>query len=83
MVSPRYSFEFDRDYANLAQVFHLCPAYKARLEELEAAGADSYNDSFRGHLGVVATPKDEDTAIYLCQTLATLQADQPDEWSMR
>ena len=48
--------------------------YLARLDVLTKNGMYPYNDLFRGYLAdanpmtTLTTPKDQDTAIYLCQT---------------
>ncbi|MHB1783516.1 MAG: hypothetical protein ACYCTE_12690 [Acidimicrobiales bacterium] len=68
-------FRFDRNYENSEQVRHLMPAYLRRYESLRADGEYPYNDSFKGHLGLTAD-SDEDTAIYLCQTLRRLDEDR-------
>ena len=69
-----HKFEFDHDYDNLAQIMPLYPAFTARYRELATAGQYPYNDSFRGHLGI-ESGKDEDSAIYLCQTLTHVHED--------
>ncbi|GAB2699220.1 hypothetical protein BKA24_001770 [Microbacterium marinum] len=56
--------------------------YKARRAELDRAGRYAYNADFKGHLPSLnpattgTTDKDEDTAIYLLQTLHTWTLEQ-------
>jgi hypothetical protein len=73
-VTAPTAFEFDHDYSNLAQIMPLYPAYTERRQELDAKGHYPYNASFRGYLGI-HSGKDEDTAIYLCQTLTHIHED--------
>ena len=64
---------FDRKNFDPEQVRDLQPAYSARRADLEAAGLYTYNDSFKGHLGVeFASDRDEDFAIYSLQKLHDL-----------
>lgn len=64
------TWTFNKNYRDTGQVRQFMPAYMERYAELAAAGKYPYNDSFRGHIG--AEGPDEDTAIYLCQTLRSL-----------
>lgn len=63
-------FVFDRDYKNTEQV----RPYLADFSALKNAGL-FYNDSFKGKIAGLATTdsKNEDTAIYLLQTLFDLE----------
>lgn len=71
-------WRFNGNYKDLEQVRPFLPAFEQRRAELCAAGRYPYNDDFRGHIGVDPTPHpptrnvygtEEDTAIYLLQTL--------------
>lgn len=66
------SFAFNRDYHDTEQVAAFLPAFLEVYEELRAAGKYPYNDSFKGRIPGIEGP-DEDTAIYLLQTLKHLQ----------
>ena len=67
-------FVFDRDYKNTEQVRPYLADFLAVKRELTAAGKYPYNDSFKGKIPGLAgsTDKNEDTGIYLLQTLADL-----------
>lgn len=66
-------FAFNRDYDDYGQVRHMQPAYEAHRAMLDGAGRYPYNDSFRGMLGEeFATPRDEESAIYMLQRLHDL-----------
>jgi hypothetical protein len=68
-------FRFDKNYRNVEQVRPFMAAYLARYEALRADGHYPYNALFKGYLGAdFATERDEDAAIYLCQTLRELDA---------
>lgn len=67
-------FVFDRNHHNLDQVTHLWDAYNARYQELKAAGRYPYNADFKGKIdGLIADDKDENSAIYLLQTLRSVR----------
>jgi hypothetical protein len=66
------TFVFDKNYRNDEQVRPYMEAFLAVYPEVEAAGnGTAYNDSFRGLIPAIAGD-DEDTAIYLLQTLRRL-----------
>src|SRR3954469_24020651 len=66
------TFVFDKNYRNDEQVRPYMEAFLAVYTEVEAAGnGTAYNDSFRGLIPAIAGD-DEDTAIYLLQTLRRL-----------
>ena len=69
-------FVFDKDYRNNEQVRPFFAEYSAVRAELDAAGEYPYNDSFRGRIPSLAAAdgKNEDTAIYLLQTMHGLDA---------
>lgn len=69
-------FVFDKDYHNVEQVRPFYAGYLLRLAQLNAEGQYPYNDSFRDRIPSLATtdPKNEDTAIYLLQTMHSLDA---------
>lgn len=70
MTTTPAPFIFDKDYRNLNQVAHLWDTYESRHQELVAAGRYPYNADFKGKIaGLVADDKNEDTAIYLLQTM--------------
>lgn len=64
-------FVFDRDYGNYEQVRPYFAEYCAVLAELENAGQYPYNNSFKGRVPSLAgaSDKDEDTAIYMLQSM--------------
>lgn len=64
------AFRFNKDYHDTEQVRQFMPAFLRRHAEIVASGKYTYNDSFKGHMGI--DDGDEDTAIYLCQTLKQL-----------
>lgn len=64
-------FTFDNDYKNTEQVRPYMADFLEVYAEFEAAGKFPYNDSFKGRIPGVEGP-DEDTAIYLLQTLRDL-----------
>jgi hypothetical protein len=66
------TFTFDKNYKNLDQVAPFYEAYTAVRAELEAAGKYNYNDSFKGRIVGIEGPN-EDTAIYLLQTLHSIR----------
>lgn len=68
MTTTTKTFEFNKNYNDLAQVEQYLPAFLKRLAELEAAGEYRYNDSFKGTIPGIQG-EDEDTAIYLLQGL--------------
>lgn len=59
---------FNKDYNDLGQVQDFYAGYLAARLQLTSAGQYPYNDSFRGRIPGIVGP-DEDTAIYLLQTL--------------
>ena len=63
-------FVWNRDYHDTEQVRPFMAAYLARRAEIVGSGEYPYNDSFRGHLGILG--EEEDRAIYLCQRLYAL-----------
>jgi hypothetical protein len=71
MNAPR-SFRFDRNYDNKDQVAEFLPEFLAVHAEITDAGEYPYNDSFKGRIPGIEGP-DEDTAIYLLQTLKSLR----------
>lgn len=66
------TWDFNKDYGDLGQVEEFWPAYLAVYEELQAAGAYPYNDSFKGRVAGLDGPR-EDTAIYLLQKLRAVR----------
>lgn len=75
-AEPAEPFVFDKDYRNNEQVRPFFAEYSAVRAELDAAGEYPYNDSFRGRIPSLAATdgKNEDTAIYLLQTMHGLDA---------
>jgi hypothetical protein len=69
-VETTTTFRFDRDYKNTEQVRPYLRAFLAAHAEIVGAGQYPYNASFKGKVG--AEGPDEDTAIYLLQTLKEL-----------
>ncbi len=69
------TFRFNKDYKDLDQVAQFLPAFLDVYTDIVATGRYTYNDSFRGRIvGLdAATPKDEDTAIYMLQTLKNIR----------
>lgn len=72
-MTAQTTFVFDKDYKNHEQVRPFMADFLAVFAELEAAGKYPYNDSFKGRIPGVEGP-DEDTAIYMLQTLRDLDA---------
>lgn len=72
MTDTAAGYRFNKDYNDLEQVAEYLPAFLARLAALESAGQYRYNDSFKGHVPGIEGP-DEDTAIYLLQSLERQQ----------
>jgi hypothetical protein len=62
------TFVFNHDYNDSTQVAEWLPRFREVLAELEAAGKYRYNDAFRGRIPGIEG-RDEDTAIYMLQTL--------------
>lgn len=71
MTGQSPTFVWDNDYHNTEQVRPYLDDFLVVHAELEADGRYPYNDSFRGRIPGIAGP-DEDTAIYLLQTLKRL-----------
>ena len=73
-ASPVEPFVFNKDYRNVEQVRPFFAEYSAVRAEIDGAGDYSYNDSFKGRIPALATTddKNEDTAIYLLQTMHQL-----------
>lgn len=67
------TFVFNRDYDDYEQVMPYYAKYLERYIELLREGQYPYNDSFKGHLGIEADDRNEDSAIYLCQNLRRLR----------
>ncbi|WIB65428.1 hypothetical protein [Curtobacterium sp. MCBD17_040] len=78
-------FVFNGRYQDNEQVRHLYPEYAAVRADLEEKGAYPYNDSFKGRLPSLATTNDdsEDTAIYLLQTMHSLDEVKRDVQAFR
>lgn len=69
-------FTFNGNYDDKAQIEPFYDAYLAVYDEIRAAGRYPYNDSFKGRIAGLdaATSKDEDSAIYMLQTLRDIKA---------
>lgn len=74
VAAPSAPFVFDRDYNNHEQVRPYMDDFNRVYDEIVASGRYTYNDSFKGRIPSLAgtDSKNEDTAIYMCQTLRTL-----------
>ncbi len=75
-ASSTEPFVFDGDFKNNEQVRPFFAEYSVVRAELVAAGEYPYDDSFKGRIPSLAgaTDRDEDTAIYLLQTMHALDA---------
>ena len=73
---PLKPFVFDQNYHNVEQVRPFFAEYSAVRAEIDGDGDYSYNDSFKGCIPTLAATddKNEDTAIYLLQTMHQLDA---------
>lgn len=71
-------FAFNGNYKDHEQVAPFLAAFTRTHDEIEASGKYTYNDSFKGRIEALnpATSKDEDTAIYLLQSLLDITREQ-------
>lgn len=72
------TFAWDRNYKNIEQVRPYFPAYTAIRTELDAAGKFHYNDRFMGRIPGLAGSPDEETGVYLLQTMHDLEQVETD-----
>lgn len=66
------TFVFDNDYGNKEQVRQWLPTFQRIRATIEAEGRYPYNDSFKGRIDGIEGA-DEDTAIYLLQSLHAIE----------
>lgn len=67
------TFVWDKNYKNTEQMRPYLADFLAIKKELTDAGKYPYNDSFKGRIPGLAGSLNEDTGIYLLQTLADLE----------